>query len=439
MKKMTRGGGFTLIELLVVIAIIAILAAILFPVFSKAREKARQTTCTSNQKQIATANMMYVQENEEKLPGEDFWSAIDVGGKILICPTAGKKITNAYGFNKGLANMGLGDAETAYGSAVNALLTVDATNELLTLRKDDVALRHTGKAIASFLDGHVQLMSEGSLPAVYAAPKLASAITNSVTYPGSASGDATDTLKISDDASTLTYIRDNGIVDMTPDSIYIRSRNQGGLLQIDLEKMSPAISTVTKGWEISGEIQVYKDYSDSLVRMSLLGGSIMTGGNVAADSLSALTGWPTISNQANTNNSTTVASVFSYILRSGDGTWQGSYAAIGGSHCGVYDNANVVNVVPYSILGHGNESLPAANKTQAVYDRVKAFGNEWNYFSIYGDIASNTVTVSMGGKSVVLKNCDGGAFEFGAKPRIFRVYSEWDSDFTVRGLSYRAL
>jgi len=58
--------GFTLIELLVVIAIIAILAAILFPVFARAREKARQTSCLSNLKQIGTAMMMYVQDYDER-------------------------------------------------------------------------------------------------------------------------------------------------------------------------------------------------------------------------------------------------------------------------------------------------------------------------------------------------------------------------------------
>ncbi len=60
--------GFTLIELLVVIAIIAILAAILFPVFSKAREKARQAACASNVKQIMLAIQMYAQDYDEMLP-----------------------------------------------------------------------------------------------------------------------------------------------------------------------------------------------------------------------------------------------------------------------------------------------------------------------------------------------------------------------------------
>ena len=61
--------GFTLIELLVVIAIIAILAAILFPVFAKAREKARQTSCLSNLKQIVQAELMYETDNDENMAG----------------------------------------------------------------------------------------------------------------------------------------------------------------------------------------------------------------------------------------------------------------------------------------------------------------------------------------------------------------------------------
>src|SRR5690349_23826516 len=64
----SKRNGFTLIELLVVIAIIAILAAILFPVFAQAREKARAASCLSNLKQIGLALMMYVQDYDELLP-----------------------------------------------------------------------------------------------------------------------------------------------------------------------------------------------------------------------------------------------------------------------------------------------------------------------------------------------------------------------------------
>ncbi|MFO7948640.1 MAG: DUF1559 domain-containing protein [Armatimonadota bacterium] len=75
---MLRQDGFTLIELLVVIAIIAILAAILFPVFARAREKARQTSCLSNVKQIGLGVQMYAQDYDETLP----FGVMDLDGSV---------------------------------------------------------------------------------------------------------------------------------------------------------------------------------------------------------------------------------------------------------------------------------------------------------------------------------------------------------------------
>ena len=83
---MNRNKGFTLIELLVVIAIIAILAAILFPVFAKVREKARQTSCLSNEKQIGLGFMQYVEDYDEQFPVSNTWYNFNQGWASRVYP-----------------------------------------------------------------------------------------------------------------------------------------------------------------------------------------------------------------------------------------------------------------------------------------------------------------------------------------------------------------
>ena len=121
--------GFTLIELLVVIAIIAILAAILFPVFAKAREKARQTSCLSNLKQLGLAIMQYAQDYDERIigyvggtgnPSPAWYQVVEPylkNTQILACPSANLG-TNAYGWNNELAG------STAIGTILQPAATV---------------------------------------------------------------------------------------------------------------------------------------------------------------------------------------------------------------------------------------------------------------------------------------------------------------------------
>jgi prepilin-type N-terminal cleavage/methylation domain-containing protein len=106
--------GFTLIELLVVIAIIAILAAILFPVFAKAREKARQISCVSNMKQIGLGILQYCQDSDELMPtkGFDIPNGNPSGGDAYV---SWENIVAPYIKNGGGVYTGNGDTGNAGG------------------------------------------------------------------------------------------------------------------------------------------------------------------------------------------------------------------------------------------------------------------------------------------------------------------------------------
>jgi prepilin-type N-terminal cleavage/methylation domain-containing protein/prepilin-type processing-associated H-X9-DG protein len=210
-RESRRGRrGFTLIELLVVIAIIAILAAILFPVFAQAREKARQTSCLSNTKQLGLAFQQYIQDYDEVLPksGQNgpngVCSAVSDGSWVLPavidatvartcaaaqlpapngsvypyvkntqvykCPsdTLADQKTISYSMNSLLS----GAADAAIQAAAGCVLLVDegaslnngnfqapTTNNatgsaFYSPEPDTPTTRHSGGAVFAFADGH---------------------------------------------------------------------------------------------------------------------------------------------------------------------------------------------------------------------------------------------------------------------------------------------
>jgi prepilin-type N-terminal cleavage/methylation domain-containing protein len=167
-----RRKGFTLIELLVVIAIIAILAAILFPVFAKAREKARTNNCLNNLRQIALAVQMYSQDNEEKFFPDPVTAAWATYLKpyneatIYDCPTQTGKGNNdkpEYGINPNLFGHSVGKITDATKCIIAAdLVKAKQTgNCAVTITDVDnsVDARHNSCFAASTADGSVRIVN----------------------------------------------------------------------------------------------------------------------------------------------------------------------------------------------------------------------------------------------------------------------------------------
>lgn len=185
--------GFTLIELLVVIAIIAILAAILFPVFARAREKARQASCLSNIKQLCLAWQMYTQDYDETVPmcqinsygtyGESHWpfwlKPYVKNTQILDCPsyTTHHDGGNDYEGSAGPAygqNALLG-GETGGGTRYPVSLAqiqapsecppywdTDSGNAIGWFVADYLDDRHSEQLNLGFCDGHAKSMTESA-------------------------------------------------------------------------------------------------------------------------------------------------------------------------------------------------------------------------------------------------------------------------------------
>ncbi|HEX2951745.1 MAG TPA: prepilin-type N-terminal cleavage/methylation domain-containing protein [Armatimonadota bacterium] len=226
MKSQSKRQGFTLIELLVVIAIIAILAAILFPVFAKAREKARQTQCTNNQKQIATQVMLYTQENGELLPkvdGQLWGSVIDVPDKVKRCPSVKSSSVN-YVYNAGLSGLALGDIASPVdviltGDGVSSTISAQTPYENAAYDPTNFDMRHGGGCIASFVDGHVSYI-KNDLSFFFGAPDTTGYRTF---YSGSQTQDVGGPLikgSSSVNKNTFTITASGGDVWNTSDQMY---------------------------------------------------------------------------------------------------------------------------------------------------------------------------------------------------------------------------
>jgi len=208
--KQARRGGFTLIELLVVIAIIAILAAILFPVFQRVRENARRTACLSNMKQLGLGVTQYTQDYDERVPSSTDGVGTGKGDNVLggwmyytgftgmpgvtvlfdptqgsvysfvkstgvyVCPddSAAQASHDSYAINscidsnvrdsnqlrdgKSLAQFDNPSGTMLFAEEASGASNSSTNDAYLNFAVDHVSLRHSGGSNFAFVDGHAK-------------------------------------------------------------------------------------------------------------------------------------------------------------------------------------------------------------------------------------------------------------------------------------------
>ncbi len=181
-KNQRERSGFTLIELLVVIAIIAILAAILFPVFARARENARRSSCQSNLKQVGLGILQYTQDYDEKYPygiqNSSGWKGLGWAGtiypytksaQVLVCPSDTAQPASAtvtpvsYAFSANIASQSL----AVLNAPAKTVIFVEVGGAMANATvAGEGGLSSTYASPATFGDNLVAIQSDGQNPRV---------------------------------------------------------------------------------------------------------------------------------------------------------------------------------------------------------------------------------------------------------------------------------
>lgn len=145
------------------IFITVIMGAILFPVFAKSREAARQSQCMNNVRQLTVSLQMYVQDHNGQFPGKDtVWTDTSYPPRATLCPTYGINKGNGYGYNASLSKRLLANPGMPEPQLIPMLGDSSTADHLLNTTTD-LDPRHLHKAVVGFVDGHVEQLAPSSV------------------------------------------------------------------------------------------------------------------------------------------------------------------------------------------------------------------------------------------------------------------------------------